>query len=63
MTIAAAEQLSRISVCNASGRVVLEQGFNTQQLALDISAWPAGLYAVRAAGADGRMHTLRFVRE
>ncbi len=53
---------SDVTVMDAAGRVVVRLRTTADRVSIDLSGWPAGLYAVRADGGGGAW-TQRFVVE
>jgi hypothetical protein len=61
--VTATEQLTRVTVMDANGRVVLDQPVNGLGSAFDMEGRVPGLYAVRVVTADGRTGVRRAVKQ
>ncbi len=58
------DEIRQITVANMQGQVMLSQTVNaTTPYTLDISALPAGIYAVRVLTANGNVATAKVVKE
>lgn len=60
--VTATEPLARITVMDASGRVVLDHPVNALGAGLDTDQWVPGVYAVRVLTRDGRSAVQRLVK-
>ena len=59
LTISTSDKISSIVISNLLGQVLFSQQFNSQQVQIDVSDLPAGMYLIKINGTEVR----KFVKE